>query len=265
MKKLKYLLLAVFVSCAFVLAGCGDGQLGVKADANLGNVNAYEVATTAQKEDLTTIVNNQDVSEVSAYRMTMEMSMEEEGETITMNYNAIIAEVEGAMQMAIKMDANIAGEKAGAKIWIKDGVMYMEATAGADDMKKEFGATKIKMPLEVGQEAGILASLEAMETFELGSILEMASTFDFAAEGITVKVNVEDTVKRFEITATDESTDPATVTKMYLVFEDDALSACQLETSMYGAEVKVVISAFDGEIEFPNADGFEDFTIPEIQ
>ena len=59
MKKFKYLMLAIFVSFAFVLAGCGDGQLGVKAQANIGTPENYVVATASQEEAFTALLNNE--------------------------------------------------------------------------------------------------------------------------------------------------------------------------------------------------------------
>jgi len=250
MKKLKYLLLAVFVSCAFVLAGCGDGQLGVKADANIGNVNSYVEATTGQQEAFITIINDAAAVDVSAYRITMDMSMEEEGSTMTVNYNGIFAEVDGSMQMAMKVNASMDGEKQSVKMWIADNVLYMDYAM----FKELLGTSKVMMPLDGEMAEDYMVMLEEMEQFDLTQILNMARTADFSETAI--KVNVEDTITRYELSMEDEGVE----SKMYLVFESGVLTGCKITTNFMGVDVAVAISAFDGEIEFPNPDGFKDLT-----
>ena len=254
MKKIKYLMLALFVSFAFVLSACGEGQLGVEAQANIGNPENYTVATADDKTAFTTIVNDAEATGVTAYRMTMSMTIpgETEADNGTMKFNCIYVAGEESYEMAIKVEATYQGEKQGTKMYIKDGYMYMEYTGEeAEAMKEVLGTTKVKMPLET---EGMGEMLVMLETLDLSQILAMAKDMDLSAEGVTVKVNTEGTTVRYAITEETAGT-------IYLVFEDGKLSSVQAEVTiveMGSMSAKVVIEEFVGEIEYPNLEEYVD-------
>lgn len=254
MKKVKYLMLALFVSFAFVLSACGEGQLGVEAQANIGNPESYTEATADDKTAFTTLINDAEATGVTAYRMTMSMTIpgETEADNGTIKFNCIYAVVEESFEMAVKVEATYLGETQGTKLYIKDGYMYMEYTGEeAEAMKEVLGSNKVKMPLET---AGMGEMLAMLETLDLSQILAMAKDMDLSAEGVTVKVNTEGTTVRYALTE-------ATVGTVYLVFEDGQLNSLQSEVTvaeMGNMEAKVVIEKFAGEIEYPNLEEYVD-------
>lgn len=251
MKKLKYLVLAFVMSFAFILAGCGgDGQLGARAEANIGNPENYAVATADDKTALTNLLNNEEAVNVPTYRISANMGMED----MSMDMNCIFNVSQDNFQMACKVTASQAGQNMTIKFWVDEGVAYMQYFGQyASIMKQVFGSDKIKEAFE-GSDAG--DTMEALEGLDFESIVERAKEMDFSNEDIVVKVNVEGETKRFELSNTTNAS-----AKIYLVFESNKLTSAQFELAEGAAGLgatTIVVSAYDGEIEFPDFNSFVD-------
>ena len=251
MKKLKYLVLAFVMSFAFILAGCGgDGQLGARAEANIGNPENYAVATANEKEALIELLNNEEAVTVPTYRISAQMGVQD----MSMDMNCIFNIAPDNFQMACKVTASQAGQNMTLKFWVDENVAYMQYFGQyASMMKQIFGSDKIKESFESSEAAEMIEGLEGLD-FE--SIVERAKEMDFSNEDIVVKVNVEGETTRFELSNT--TNDSA---KIYLVFESNQLTSAQFELAAgsagFGATT-IVVSAYDGEIEFPDFNSFVD-------
>ena len=260
-KSLKFLMLAVFVSFAFVLSACGEGQLGAKAQANIGNEADYAVATEADVTALTDYIAAEDSADaVTAYRMTMEMtSSYMEGMSQTMKYNAVISVGEEDVKMAVKLESSYTmldeTEEGTVYLYYDAGVIAMEMKG--EVMGGEDVPSKIKVTLPEGQKGSDFYLVESLFEMNLGGLLELlAEEVDFAAEGVEVKVNTQGNLKRFQINAEVDGEQG----KIYLVFEDNQLTQYQMEAE----GMKVVLEAFDGEVEIPSFDGYADFNYEDL-
>lgn len=260
-KSFKFLMIAVFISLAFVLSACSEGRLGVKAQANIGNEADYVAATEEDITALTTYVQDEEsATDVTSYRMTMEMATSYgEAMSQTMKYNAVVSVLENDIKLAVKLDMSMtmAGEtaKGSAKMYYDAGVMAMEMKGSA--MTQEGIPSKIKITLPQGQSGEDFYLLEDLFNMDLGSMLDMmAEEVDFAAEGVEVKVNADETYTRYQINAEIEGVEGT----MYLVFEQGKLTQYQMETE----GVKVVLEAFDGEVEIPSFEGYTDFDYEDL-
>ena len=251
MKKLKYLMLVLCLSFAFVLAGCGDGQFGAKAEADIGNPENYVVATAEQETAFTALLNDEEAVGVKSYRITAETS----ASGMTMNMNCLYNVAGENLELAMKVNVSMQGVSETVKCWIKDNYAYGEFFGQSGDaMKQMLGSNKIKETVDGEILSDLIANLD---TLTLEYCVERAKGLDLSDEAISLKVETVEDVTRYEITR-----DGAGV-KIYLIFNAGVLNSVQLEMNEESPYVgtttaKIVIEAFDGEIEFPNLDSFVD-------
>lgn len=157
----------------------------------------------------------------------------------------------------MKVDASMEGMTQSVNCWVKDNYAYGEFLGETGDMMKQMlGSNKIKEAVDGEMLSDVIGSLD---TLTLDYCVERAKGLDLSDEAITLKVDATEETTRYEI-----SREGAGV-KIYLVFEGDALNSVQLEMNeevpyVGTTTAKVVIEAFDGEIEFPDFGGFVDAT-----
>lgn len=256
MKKLKYLLLALILPAMFLFSACGDGQLGAQAQADIGNPENYVEATADQKTAFTTILNNEEAVGVKTYRITADMVMS----GVSTKMNCIYNVAGETLELAMKMEASMEGVTETVKCYVKDNYAYGEFQGQSGDAMKEMvGTNKIKEPVEGDMLSDVISSLDSLT---LDYSVERAKELDLADEAIGLKVEVSGETTRYEL-----SREGAEGIKIYFVFEAGVLNAVQLEMAteangyIPATSAKIVIEAFDGEIEFPDFNGFEEVTM----
>ena len=249
MKKMKYLLVALLVCCCFMLTACGGGQLDVKAQANIGAEASYTATTATAATDFINAETSE--TEVDAYRMTIEMTT-----MGTISMNAIVANTQDGLQMAMKMtQTDLTGKTAtGTMYYVGDAIygMFDQATATA------MGYPSTNMKVVIPAEADVAETEFGMiEQYNMASILSNMEN-ELSAPGVTVTTSVEGDFTRFKVVTEIDGAvfggEDSTSTT-YLVFKNNQLVSAQMETNVFGI-IKVVIEAFDGEIQFPDFTGF---------
>ena len=85
----------------FVFSACGGGQLSIKAQSNVGNLNGYTQASSAQA--LAYLQAETTNAELASYRMTVDVGFG------AMKMNGIVKETEAGMQMAMEFSMSAFG------------------------------------------------------------------------------------------------------------------------------------------------------------
>ena len=175
----------------------------------------------------------------------------------TTKMNCIYNVAGETLELAMKMEATVEGRSEVVKCWVKDDSAYGEFSGESGKMIEEMvGTNKIKEAVD-GEMLSDL--IESLDTLTLEYCVERGKELDLTLPEIGLKVDVQDGVTRYEI-----SNEDADGVKIYFLFEEGVLTSVQMEmasSSYMGAtSVKVVIEAFDGEIEFPDFGGFKDVT-----
>ena len=254
---LKFLSVLLLIPIMFAFTACfGNGQLDQKASCNTsGNYN--QVAT---RDDLNDIVGEQTTVNGSGYRMTMEYKGTYGNDfSAQTQINAIIKNDEAAMRYATKYRENGQSGEEKADMYFKDGYVHME-----------LNGRKIKFE----------ASLDAY--FNNQEYGEYSSLFDAEQLMATIESNTDVTISRngnnFKLvfnTLTIAGVDTANLRDIiaFLNFDNEGnLVAMRISfnmtTTVYGAtaniEASVVISAFDGEINFPNLSEYESTSLYDL-
>lgn len=236
-KNFKFIMLALFVSFAFVLSACGGtpGQLDTMPQANIGEETSYSIATVDQVAALETYMENETATEVNSYRLSLEMKM---GDVTVMSYNSIFSVIESNYELAIKMvtDMNEDGNLDTAYVYYKDGYMYGEALG-----------QKYKTPVE-----GDVASdptFALLFSLNLDAVLNMVKSTQISTQNL--KVSSEGDITRFALEEVGA--------KMYLIFDNGQLIQCAASTVESGMETNVIIESYDETIQFPNFDEYQLF------
>lgn len=262
-KNFKNLIIAFILCFSFILVGCTTpppaGQLDTKASVNLGNTQDYAVAEAADQEYLTTyITNNTAVEDMEGYRLTLTMSS---GDIMNTCMNGIVQPTQTGYDIGIKVTATQGDVESSADVFVQNKVLAVEYKGGLYDQAVQAGVdTKFKttIPQDIDQDSTI--PLQEFTAFDFDFICESLTTLDFSDENITLKVNNQDNLKRFEITQIDNSLGTPMESKMYLIFENDKLTECKYDFSFFGLDIKIEIAKCTETIEFPNFNDFKEIS-----
>ena len=117
-KKLRNLFLCLLLCFTVFFAGCGlkpEGQLDTKAKLNLGSAEDYSIATTEDKQFLSTYIQENTLEEeATTYRITLTMEMgglDPDGEVVSTVMNGIIAPTQDGINLGMKVEVNENGVK----------------------------------------------------------------------------------------------------------------------------------------------------------
>lgn len=238
MKRLRNLMLAlIMVPCVLLLTACG----GSDPFAETASVNTEGNYTTTTKAELNEYLGTtagyveNEKTVMDGYRITI--TGEEEGVSLEANGVFLFGETFADTQIALKSVSTYEGQEGGAYIYIVDGVMYMSMEAPGTSVK-------YKMPLEGDDFENV------NETF-MGDTPNVAQLIEGIVENddITVRVAVEGSTKKYEITALNEFEEEVIT---YLVFENDVLQGVSVEMEIEGINALVAIQPYSGSIDFPS-------------
>lgn len=265
--KIKNIVVALVLCLTFVVAGCGlkpAGQLDTKANINLGNIENYFVATVEDKVFLTSYIDTDaTVSDVQTYRLTLTMSSinQEINEETYILMNGIVQTTENSFNLGLKVETVESNNKASSTIYIQDNVVAMEYEGLLAEQAIQAGLqTKFKTTLPQGVAKETIEGVDMFSAFGLDFVAESLKEIDFEAQGLIVKVNTENNLKRYEISQSGESFGIPTETKMYLIFEDDKLIQCKYNFNFFGIDVITEIEKANEEISFPRLNRFTELS-----
>lgn len=288
--KLKTFLMAlVLVPCAFIFAACGGDQLSqaVSVDTS-GN---YQTATATEAQTAATADTNLEGID-KGHRFQIEMNTKVGNETMRLKASLIYKETTTATEtksiMAIRAEAtNFSMAQMGdlevngkATLYYIDTNYVDAATEDTEEaymdanMTMSMGTSEMtvngKYAIDLGDETNAdLQSIVAM----MASLREMMAMFTPDNEAIvswtdsnTYKIATEGTTTKIEVTIPEykEGNDVLSPEyKVYFVMEDGKFVGMSTQMILGSNSQKVAISAFDGEVELPDFEGYTDtYTTP---
>lgn len=238
-KTLKFLMLAVVVSFAFLVSACSTpGQLDVAAQANVGSEESYTTATASEVALLQTYTESETATKVNSYKMTMDIKV---NEVVMMSYNLILAQSGTNYEMAAKMTADLDqnGGMDTVYMYLKDGYFY-----------GEMAGQKYKAPINIEEDLAEVG-LEQVFAMNLDGILDLVHETSITTENL--KVSTEGNITRFALM---EETGT-----LYLIFEDGQLTQCAVNTIDGNNKISVVIETYNQAIQYPD---FSDYILMPI-
>lgn len=261
------------VLCVLVFVGCSgaDKQLNTEAGVSTKGLkasNAQEyntfMATLNSSEDGGEEVN----TELSAYRYTIEMK---DGANATNNVymNGIVKLDENGelSEMATKITMNYLGFDISAKVYVKNGVGYIEMKMNGETAKIKMDLSDVLPKEDVDYSSPELSTTGGysgfFKTTDLVSVLEgMGDMAELDVDDTTIvvkKYNSGD-VTRFII----EKTDEGATSKYAFEFDGNNITGVSFETVAVKDGIsntyRVAVSKFSGNISFPSFDKYTDIT-----
>ena len=281
--KLKFLALLLILPVAFAFVACG--QLDANAQVNTGDESKYEAVT---KEDLANYISGAQEGEKSAMpsgaRVTVDIDA---GDTAKGKVNVLFkvtesedgeTSVEAAARLDIKAEVEGMKISANGDIFLKEEVLYidikakLEANFAGQSMNEDYSG---KYQIDLSEMGGASSILDIAKDFipandlpiPLNTITGMVGNFDLSmvariVEYLNFEVSsyTDGDFTRFKLVTEDEDTGPGITA--YVVFVKDVLAGVKINANMTqnNQEMKlgVAIEAFDGEINYPSLEGFND-------
>ena len=227
---------ALIIPCAFMLAGCGEGQFSAVSIDTRGN---YAQATAETKTELTEKATAAGINENFGYKMTMKYTGEDGflGK-IELNFTMIVTvdENKNINGIAAKIQSSNNGGSGNTEIYLKDGYYYVNANSNAGSMKIKTQAGSENDYLE------LMTFGRSNVTSELIAQLYPDAEDSIYDNNVTVS-KAEGRQTKYKITITEDNAESYT----YIIFEGDKFVGAKMEAE--GMEVN--IAAFNGTISYP--------------
>jgi len=246
MFSLKSLLLAILVvPVLFMFTACGGGQLDQKASCvTSGSWSKSDDITTSYN----TAIDGKTGVEASAYRFTLDFEMSGGGQSISLLLNSIIDGDDMATKIVVpKVDSKgkINGTET-AYMYITGNKAYMDA----DGKKLYYEGDDVSE--RMNELSGYMSMIQAYRDpdYVMNSLNSLGNA------------EVSKSGNNYKIVGTSITDNDTTI---YLNFDSEGkLIAFRggffIGSSTGSMTVTITMSAFDGEIEFPNFDGYKAVT-----
>lgn len=260
-KSTKVLGLALALAPLSMLTACG-GQLDSKPNVNVNSAGSYSATTS---EDFNQAVYDETTHDVKsdfvAYKIGMTMEgKDNDGSKGEMRFVGIFKATEEKQEFAYSSYISADGVNATVKFYVPgDGYYYTDANIKGNTEGFNTAANgKFKMTEKVASATfDKFSTAEIAETYTYTNLLSMVG--DLKSDNVTVEKAEKGTKANYKVTvAAGEYLGEQTI---YFLYENGKIVACQYETKMENASLKITIEAFDGNIEYPNFSDFKDISL----